>query len=185
MGFSEKEIQDKLILLSSHIKGIKLIQELSVPNDQGLQRSRRFDVVQILKDHILVIEIKKNQINLETVAKTLGDKNYVELAKRYFRKKVLFLFTSPESEGIDIKAMNLINLMPNINYIPLESIFNSLYKEYINQLPSVALWRSEEIYKEFHPFITINPLLNNKQTNSFHSNSNNQLSVKEYELCSK
>jgi hypothetical protein len=157
MEFNEKQIQNKLILLSSHIKGIKLIQEFSVPNIEEVNKSRRFDVIQIFNNYVLVIEIKKNTIDLETVSITLGDKNYIELAKKFFNKEIYFIFTSPKDKGISPKANNLIKLIPNVNYLDIESIFNNLYLEYVNQLPKEAKWRSKKIYEEFSPFITIHP----------------------------
>lgn len=155
MIYSEKDLQNQLVLLSSHIRGLDLVQEFSVPaSDDCIAKSRRFDIVLEFTNKVWVIELKSRVITWQDVGCIIGERAYIDIANKFFEpKSVMLMFISPF--GIEPSASRLIQNNNNVIFCSPALLANSLIKEYENRLPSVANWRVNKLREEFSTLLNL------------------------------
>jgi hypothetical protein len=161
--FSEADIHSCLVELLSysnyHFKQEDAVNNLLVCKDNC--KSRRFDLTlfkpALEQPRVEIYEIKKDQININHVSSTLGEKGYLNLAKnKYKNKSVKLIFLSPK--GITEDASRLISCMEDISFIKLsefvESVLNFIKLDY-NVNASQGLWFYEnQILPKFSHLIS-------------------------------
>lgn len=150
---SEQSIQDKIALLSTYSTDVHLTQEVTVLNVlDDKTRTRRFDLVERKgRKDVIIYELKKDVITLEHVARTIGEKGYLELAiKKYRGKNVKLVFLSPN--GIEDAALRLIKYNPYLSYIPLSKLLERIKRSILRRTPSAGSFKFEkDIFPRLSP----------------------------------
>lgn len=153
MNLSEKEIQDKIILLGAYI-GVNFTQEYTVealPNSKA--KTRRFDLIH-KGEELRIIELKKGRITLNDVANIIGARGYGKLARLNFPKERIYIyFLSPQEMGIEEEAKTLIEEIPYCKYMHIEDLGKGMFEIYLKRLPLAGQWQANRIYEEFKSII--------------------------------
>lgn len=170
---SEKEIQNKLITLSSYLKEVYFTQEYTLVNQVNnnndinkgndtnfniirnpkVPKTRRLDLIQEFDEYVRVIELKMKVITVEDVATVIARRGYLRLSRNHFNKEVYLYIMNPYSLGIEEDALNLINEIPNCFYMNIEELGKAIFSEYLSSLPKEGKWKAKEVYEEYRDVI--------------------------------
>lgn len=161
---SEKEMQNKIVTLSSYI-GICFTQEYTLVNkpneykenivnkNSKVPKTRRLDLIQEFDKYVRVIELKMKVITVEDVATIVARRSYLRLSRNHFNKEVYLYIMNPYELGIEEDALNLINEIPNCFYMNIEKLGKAIFTEYLNSLPMEGKWKAKEVYEEYRNVI--------------------------------
>lgn len=154
--FSEKDIQKALALMACHTGSLNFQMEpIFKARDNDEADTRRLDLLYLSSDGKLVvgIEVKKNRISGEDMYKICVEKAYPEVIKnKYPERHIMLIVTNPLACGISSDAIYLMEHFKyegvSINYLPVESIGESLFQEFVDNRPEESAWIDKRVRKE-------------------------------------
>lgn len=153
----ESEIQKSLALLACYTGSISFQMEPIFPALEGDEaNTRRLDLLYLSPDGKLAvgIEVKKDRISVDDMLSICVRKAYPEVLKRaYPDRDITLVITNKLAAGISEKALYFMEHFymegVDIKYVPVESIGESLFQEYVdNRLPTSS-WIDKRVRKEY------------------------------------
>jgi len=154
---TESDIQKSLALLACHTGSINFQMEPIFPALEGdTALTRRLDLLYLSNDgkFAVGIEVKKNRISKEDMLSICIEKAYPEVLKRaYPEREIQLIITNRISSGISEKALYFLEHFHfegvKIQYIPVESIGESLFQEYTDKRLSASSFLDKRIRKDY------------------------------------
>jgi len=145
-SLSEHEIVKELVSLSSYTSN-PFRREVTILNSLKDQTSktRRLDLYRELEHCIEVYEVKKTALTSEHISSTLGDKGYLHLLSSS-KKPIKFYFLAPFCLS---SSSRLLSLIPSIDFISIDELILSLFKEIKDSMPAEGYWYIKRIYEEY------------------------------------
>jgi hypothetical protein len=131
---SEEEIQTRIALLSTYSTRIKLTQEETLINTlDKTSKTRRFDLVERRgKKEVIIYELKRDVVTADHIKEILGERGYLDLAKKKYRgKKVRLVFISPN--GIEESAKRMIRYNLAVSYMNVFKLIERIQRSILNQ----------------------------------------------------
>lgn len=156
-NFTESDIQKSLALLACYTGSINFqIEPIFLAKEGDEATTRRLDLLYVSPDKELVvgIEVKKNRISGEDMYGICVKKAYPEVLKTaYPGKEIILIITNKVTCGISPEALYMIEHFQfegvTLKYLPVESIGESLFQEFVDNRPIDSAWYDKRVRNEY------------------------------------
>lgn len=157
INFTESDIQKSLALLACYTGSIHFqIEPIFEAKEGSEATTRRLDLLYVSPDKELVvgIEVKKNRISGEDMFGICVKKAYPEILKTtYPDKEIILIITNKITCGISPEALYMIEHFKfegvTLKYLPVESIGESLFQEFVDNRPMSSAWYDNRLRNEY------------------------------------